>query len=89
MRRCGKLLKERGSSLNWLPDRSSLISEEHLLTVLSSLGLMLVPARMSSLREAGSLMNSLICSSYSVFCCIRSYISPNLLSSAKLSLVPW
>jgi hypothetical protein len=44
-----------------LAERSSLMSETHLLMVDISVGLILVPARISSLRLAGSLINSLIC----------------------------
>ena len=44
------------------------MSEMHLFTVTSSLARMLVPARISSFRLAGSLMNSLICSYSSKVC---------------------
>jgi hypothetical protein len=54
-----------GIEESMLEERSSLIRLKHLPTVESSADLMLVPARMRSLRVDGSLMNSLIWSSSS------------------------
>lgn len=59
-----KMLNLRGTSAKKLLDRSNLMRPVHLEMVGSQVCLMLVPARINSFRDAGSLMNELICSYY-------------------------
>ena len=61
---CGNMLNFRGTSARKLLDRSSFISPVHFEIVPSYVCLMLVPARISSFRDTGSLINELICSYY-------------------------
>jgi hypothetical protein len=58
------MLNFRGTSARKLLDRSSFINPVHFEIVLSYVCLMLVPARISSFSDTGSLINELICSYY-------------------------
>lgn len=62
---CTKFVNFSGISLKLLLERSNLMRPVHLDIVLSSVCLILVPAKINSFSEAGSLIKELICIYYS------------------------
>ncbi len=62
---CTKFVNLSGISLKLLLERSNLMRPVHFDIVLSSVCLILVPAKINSFSEAGSLIKELICIYYS------------------------
>lgn len=65
---CVKLLNFIGSYDKKLPDKSSFIKPVHFVTIDNSVCFIFVPARINNFRDAGSLINELICSYYYWVC---------------------